>query len=324
MKAVLWRKYGDPDLLEMGKVEKPSPKADEVLIKIHAATVTPGDCEMRRFDMHILFWLPLRLYMGIFRPKRPILGMELAGEIEEVGSEVRNFKNGDHIIAGTGIGFGAYAEYKCVKASAFIALKPKNMDFSEAATIPTGANNALHYIRLAKIQKGQKILIIGAAGCFGTYAVQLAKMHEAEITAIDSTNKLESIRSLGADHVIDYTQEDFTENGNSYDVIFDIAGKNSVSKNMKSLKKGGRYILATPWVKQVLQGIWSARTSGKKFIYSLAKENSKDLEYIKELVEKYQLKAVIDKRFYLHEMAAAHKHVEKGDKIGHVSILVAQ
>ena len=324
MKAVLWTKYGSPDLLKLGSVEKPKPKVDEVLVKTHAATVTPGDCEMRRFDMHVLFWLPLRLYMGIFKPKRPILGMELAGEIEEVGSEVKNFKKGDQVMAGTGLRFGAYAEYKCVKANSFIASKPKNMGFAEAATIPTGANNALHYIRMANIQKGQRILIIGAAGCFGTYAVQLAKMYEAEITAIDSTNKLETLRSIGADHVVDYTQEDFTENGKSYDIIFDIAGKNSVSKNMKSLKKGGRYILATPWVKQVLQGIWSSRTSGKKFIYSLAKERTEDLEHIKGLVETDQLKAVIDKHFYLHEIADAHKHVEKGSKIGHVSILIAQ
>lgn len=323
MKAVLWTKYGSPDLLTLGNVEKPTPKTDEILVKIHASTVTPGDCEMRRFDMHILFWLPLRLYMGIFKPKRPILGMELAGEIEEIGSEVSSFKTGDQVMAGTGIRFGAYAEYKCLKANSFVTLKPDNMTFADAATIPTGAINALHYIRKANLQQGQKALIIGAAGCFGTYAVQFAKIHGAEVTAIDSTKKLDALFSIGADHVIDYTKEDFTVNGISYDLIFDIAGKNSVSRNMKSLKKGGRYILATPWVKQVLQGIWSSKKSQKTFIYSLAKERKEDLEYIKGLVESNQLKAVLDKHFYLHEMAAAHHHVEKGAKIGHVSILIA-
>lgn len=324
MKAILWTKYGSPDLLTLGSVEKPIPKADEVLVKIHASTVTPGDCEIRRFDMHVLFWLPLRLYMGMFEPKRPILGMELAGEIEEIGSEVTNFKKGDQVMAGTGIRFGAYTEYKCLKANSFVSLKPKNMPFADAATIPTGAINALHYIRKANIQHGQKILIIGAAGCFGTYAVQFAKIFGAEVTAVDSTKKLDTLMSIGADQVIDYTQEDFTKNGISYDVIFDIAGKNSVSRNMRSLKKSGRYILATPWVKQVLQGIWGAKTSQKTFIYSLAKELRKDLEYIKELVETDQLKAVIDKTFQLHEMAEAHRYVEKGTKIGHVSILIAE
>lgn len=323
MKAVLWTKYGSPDFLTLGSVDKPSPKANEVLIKIHAATVTPGDCEMRRFDMHVLFWLPLRLYMGVFKPKRPILGMELAGEIEEVGVAVTEFKKGDEIMAGTGLGFGAYAEYKCLKASSFLALKPTNMPYTEAATIPTGAINALHYIRQGNIQPGQKVLIIGAAGCFGTYAVQFAKLTGAEVTAVDSDKKLPALVSIGADQVIDYQKEDFTQSGISYDVIFDIAGKDSVSKNMKSLKMGGRYILATPWVKQVLQGIWSSKTTGKKFIYTLAKERKEDLEHIKGLVEAGQLKAIIDKRFYLHEMAAAHHHVEKGDKIGHVPILIA-
>lgn len=322
MKAVIWTRYGSPDLLQFGQIEKPTQKDDEVLIKIHAATVTPGDCEMRRFDMHILFWLPLRLYMGIFKPKRPVLGMELAGEIEAIGKNVTNFKEGDQVVAGTGIRFGSYAEYKCIKASAFITSKPGRMTYTEAATLPTGANNALHYVRKCNIKSGQKVLIIGAAGCFGTYAVQFAKLLGANVTAIDSTHKLDTLLSIGADVVIDYTKEDFTKNGESYDAILDIAGKDSVSRNMRALKKDGQYVLATPWVKQVIQGIWSAKTSKKKFNFSLAKEDPKELTYIKNLVDEGRLNAVIDRTFPLNEMASAHHFVEKGEKIGHVSISI--
>ncbi len=324
MKAIVWTKYGSPDLLQLGQIEKPVPKDDEVLVKVYAATVTPGDCEMRRFDMHILFWLPLRLYMGIFKPKRPVLGMEMAGEIEAVGKDVGNFKRGDKIMAGTGLKFGSYAEYNCIKASAFIAQKPDNMSFNEAATLPTGANNALHYVRKCNIKAGQNVLIVGAAGCFGTYAVQFAKLLGAKVTAVDSTHKLDTLLSIGADAVIDYTKEDFTKNGQLYDAILDIAGKNSVSRNMNALKKGGQYVLATPWVKQVIQGIWTAKINKKKFNFSLAKEGPKELIYIKNLVEKGNLKAVIDRTYSLDQMAAAHHFVEKGEKIGHVSIALTK
>lgn len=322
MKAILWMKYGSPEHLKVGEVVKPIPKENEVLIKIHAATVTPGDCELRRFDMHVLFWLPVRIYMGIFRPKRPILGMELSGEIESVGKEVKLFKIGDQVIGGTGLSLGAHAEYKCVKANSFIAIKPRNINYKEAATIPTGGSNALHYIRKANIQSGQKILIIGAAGCFGTYAVQLAKLYGAEVTGVDSTDKLGALHSIGADYVIDYSQEDFTKNGLTYDVIFDIAGKNSVLRNMKSLKKNGRYILATPWVRQVLQGLSGAMTSGKKFIFALASEKTEDLNHLTELIEAGKLKPIIDRIYPLEKVAEAHQYVESGQKIGHVAITV--
>jgi len=320
MKAVLWTKYGSPDLLNLGEVVKPIPKDDEVLVKIHASNVTPGDCEIRRFDMHVLFWFPVRIYMGLFKPKRPILGMELSGEIEAVGKNVNQFKVGDHVAAGTGMGLGAYAEYKCLKESAFMSPKPSNLSFEEATTIPTGGTNALHYIRKANLQSGQKVLIIGAAGCFGTYTVQLAKLAGVEVTAVDSTDKLEALRSIGADNVIDFTKDDFVKNGEVYDVIFDIAGKNSVSRNMKSLKNNGRYILATPWVKQVLQGLWSSVISGKKFIFSLANERIEDLVYLTGLIEAGKLKPVIDRIYPLEKTVQAHHRVESGQKIGHVVI----
>lgn len=324
MKAILWTKYGQPDLLQMGDVEKPTPKDDEVLIKIHAATAMPGDCELRRFDMHVLFWLPLRIYMGILKPKRPILGMDLAGEIEEVGKDVKLFKKGDQIFCVTGIRFGAYAEYKCQRSTYLMAIKPVNMTFEEAATVPTGGVNALHYIRKGNIQPGQKVLINGAAGCFGTYAVQIAKLFGAEVTGVDSTNKLDLLRSIGADHVIDYTQEDYTKNGEKYDVIFDVVGRGSISRAMKSLKPKGRYILATPWVLAVIQGLWSSMFSSKKFIIEFANENTEDLVYLKELIEDGKLKSIIDRTYPLEQMAEAHRYVESGNKTGHVAITVSE
>ena len=320
MKAIIWTRYGSPDFLELQEVKKPIPKANEVLIKVHAATVLPGDCEMRRFDMHVLFWLPLRIYMGIFRPKRPILGMEFSGEIEDIGSQVKNFEIGDQVYGGTGLRFGSHAEYRCHKSTYPMSLKPVNMSFAEAATVPTGALNALHYIRKGNIETGQKVLINGAAGCFGTFAVQFAKQLGAEVTGVDSTEKLDALRSIGADHVIDYTQEDFTKNGKTYDVIFDVVGKKSVSRAMKSLKQKGRYILATPWVFQVIQGLWSSLISKKKFIFELADDNTEDLVYIKELIEEGKLKTVIDRSYPLEEMTAAHHYVESGKKVGHVVI----
>ena len=241
MKAILWTKYGPPNLLKVGDVPKPVPKEDELLIKVRGATVTPGDCEMRRYDMHVLFWLPLRIYFGLFKPKRPILGMELAGEVVEAGSAAKNFKVGDKVFCSTGIGFGAHAEYKCVKDDGAIALMPDNTSFTDAATLPTGASNALHFIRLGKLKAGDHLLIIGAGGCFGTYAIQLAKMLGAEVTAVDSNDKLEVARSLGADHVIDYTKENFGDRNERYDMIFDVRGV-GVARNMKSLKEEGRYV----------------------------------------------------------------------------------
>ena len=322
MKAILWTEYGAPELLKIGEVRKPVPTDDELLIRVHAATVTPGDCEVRRFEMHVLFWLPLRIYFGLRKPKRPILGMEVAGEVEEVGKNVRGFKKGDQIISDTGLKFGAYAEYICLSTKYAMALKPVNLSYEEAASIPTAGLNALHYIRLANLQSGHKILIKGASGCFGTYAVQLAKLQGAVVTGVDSTDKLGILKELGADHVIDYTAEDFTRNGEKYDVIFDVVGNSSISKAMNSLKPKGRYILATPWVIRVLQGKWSALTSKKKFIFTLAKYKAEDLIYLKDLIESGKLKPVIDRKYPMEQMVEAHKYVEKGSKVGNVAITV--
>jgi NADPH:quinone reductase-like Zn-dependent oxidoreductase len=324
MKAILWKEYGSADLLQVGEVAKPIPKDNELLVKVKAASVTPGDCELRRFDMHVLFWLPVRIYMGFFKPRKKILGMELSGVVERIGKDITGYNVGDDVICGTGLGLSAYAEYKCVKESSFTIKKPTNVSYNEAATLPTGGSNALHYVRKGNIQPEQKVLIIGAAGCFGTYAVQLVKILRAEITAIDSGDKLELLRTIGADHVIDYTKQDFVNDTIKYDVIIDIAGKNSVTHNMKALTNNGRYILATPWVKQVIQGTLVSLSSSKKFIFQLASENIKDLEYLAQLLQSGELKSIIDRTYALEEMSEAHKYVEGGEKIGHVSININQ
>lgn len=320
MKAILWTKYGTPDLLKLGEVEKPTPKEDEILVKIKTGTVTPGDCEIRRFDMHVLFWLPLRLYLGIWKPRKNILGFELAGDIESIGSKVSNFKTGDTIFGGTGFRFAANAEYTCLPSKGLIIKKPATVSYEDATTIPVAGTNALHYIRKANIKPGEKILIIGAAGCFGTYAVQLAKYFGAEVTAIDSTLKLDALKSIGADHVIDYSKEDFTKNETTYDIIFDIPGKGSIIRAMESLSTKGRYVLANPWVKQVLQGMWGSITSSRKFSFSLAGENTEDLVYLANLIEAGKLKPVIDKRYSLEQVPEAHAYVESGEKTGTVVI----
>lgn len=331
MKAILCTNYGTPEVLKSGIVDRPVPKDNEVLVKIYAATVTPGDCELRRFDIHVLFWLPLRIYLGIIRPQRPILGMEVAGEVVAIGTNVENYKVGDLIFGGTGMMFGAYAEYICLNEKGMMAIKPNNMTFEEAATLPTGGNNALHYMRMAEIRPGEKILIKGAGGCFGTYAVQLAKYFGAEVTAVDSADKLDVLTSIGADHVIDYNIEDFTDHGEIYDIIFDVVKNSDVPSGMKALKQNGRYVMANPDVLPVLKGYWSSLKSRwskkpgcKKLIIELAKERSEDLLYLKELIEAGKLKSIIDKTYQLDQMQEAHRYVEGGEKTGHVVIKVAE
>ena len=329
MKAIVWKNYGSPDVLQLTEVAKPTPKANEVLIKIYATTVTAGDSEARKLKMPILIRLPMRMYVGLRKPKRiTILGQELAGEIEAIGKDVKRFKAGDQVFGTTGLGFGAYAEYICLpekSAMGVLATKPANMTYEEAAAVPTGGLEALHFIRkgntLASV-RGEKVLIIGAGGSIGTFAVQLAKYFGAEVTAVDSTGKLEMLCSIGADHVIDYTQEAFTRNGEAYDVIFDVPGKSSFSGSIRSLKPNGRYLLANPGLSHTLQGPWTSMRSGKKVIFGAASQKIEDLIFLRDLIEAGQIKAVIDRRYSLEQIAEAHRYVEGGSKKGHVVITI--
>lgn len=324
MKAIVWTKYGSPDVLQLKEVERPVPKDDEVLIRIYAATVTAGDCELRSLKMPVWLRLPLRVYAGFTRPKRiTILGQELAGEIEAVGKEVTRFKKSDPIFAPSFFRFGAYAEYVCLP-EAYPLLKPANMTYEEAATIPTGGVNGLYFLKVANVQSGERVLINGAGGSIGTYAVQIAKSFGAEVTAVDSAEKLAMLRSIGADHAIDYTQEDFTKNGETYDVIIDVVGKSSFSRSVKALKPKGRYILGNAGLAAMLKRRLTRMPSDKKVIVALADYKAEDFAFLKELIEAGKIKPVIDKRFPLEQTAEAHRYVEEGHKKGNVVITVGQ
>ena len=328
MKAIVWTKYGPPDVLQLKEVEKPTPKDNEVLIRIYATTVTAGDCEARSLKFPIWLSLPMRIYVGLIRPTRiTILGAELAGEIEAVGKDVKLFKEGDQVFATTSFSMGTYTEYKCLpeepkEMEGLLAIKPANMTYEEAAAIPVGGLNALHFLRKGNIRSGQKVLINGAGGSIGTIAVQLAKSFDAEVTAVDSTGKLGMLRSIGADQVIDYTQEDFTKSGENYDVIFDIVGKSSFSGCIRSLKQNGRYLLANPGLSQMVRGLWTKMTSSKKVIGGTASYKIEDLIFLKELIEAGKIKSVIDRCYPLEQTAEAHRYVEKGHKKGNVIITV--
>ncbi|MHA1906665.1 MAG: NAD(P)-dependent alcohol dehydrogenase [Candidatus Thorarchaeota archaeon] len=328
MKAILWTKYGSPEGLKLSEVEKPLPKDNEVLIRIYATTVTIGDCEMRRLDYPLFMGLIVRMYIGFTKPKRiTILGMELAGEVEAVGTNVTKFNIGDQVFAATGfIGTGSCAEYICLPEkpeAGAIALKPTNMSFDEAAAVPVGGMEALSLLRKGNIQPGQEVLINGAGGTIGPYAIQLAKHFGAEVTAVDSTKKLDRLRSLGADHVIDYAQEDFTKSGKTYDVIFDVVGKSSYSGCIKSLKENGFYLLTYPKLGRSIRGRWTSRRGTKKVIGGTSTNNTEDLVFIRELIESGKIESVIDRRYPLEETVDAHRYVETGEKIGNVVINVA-
>jgi NADPH:quinone reductase-like Zn-dependent oxidoreductase len=324
MKAVVYEKYGSPDVLYLKEVAKPVPEENELLIKVSATTVTAGDTRMRSFTVPLSFWLPARLYLGLRKPKRAILGMECAGEVEAVGKDVKRFQKGDLVFASTiEHGIGAYAEYKCLPEDGVVATRSANLSCQEAATIPVGGRTALYFLRAANIQPGQKILIYGASGSVGTFAVQLANYFGAEVTGVCSTTNLELVKSLGADKVIDYTKEDFTKNGEVYDVIFDTVGKSSYAACMKSLKKDGTLLHAvgSPGISMRMK--WTSLTTGKKTVGGGPPPESKDLIFLQELVETGTLKPVIDKVYPLERIVEAHRYVDTGRKKGNVVITVA-
>ena len=303
MKAIVASKFGGPEVLQLRQVEKPAPKGNEILVKVQATTVSAGDIRMRSLNVPLLFWLPARLTLGFTKPKHPIYGMELAGEVAAVGQDVTRFKVGEPVFASTlAENFGGYAEYRSLPETALVLTKPNNMTYEEAATVPIGGPTALRLLRKGNIRRGQKVLVYGASGSVGTYAVQIAKAYGAEVTAVCSTANVAMVKSLGADHVVDYTSEDFSAGGARYEAIFDAVGKCPKSQRDKALAPNGLFV-------------------------TVAKLNTKqsleELTVVKGLIEAGQVKAVIDRRYPLEEIVEAHRYVEKGHKAGNVVITVA-
>ncbi len=330
MKAIVYTDYGSPDVLHLTELARPEPKDNEVLIKNHATTINFGDLlarnfkaiTPRKFNMPFFFWLPARLAFGVNKPRNHILGSEFAGEVEAVGKAVTRFKPGDQVFGYLGESMGAYAEYFCVPENGVMAIKPANMTFEEAAVLPYGAIMAFSLLKKANLQPGQKVLIIGASGGIGSAAVQIASHLGAEVTGVCRTPRFDFVKSLGADKVIDYTKEDFTQNGETYDLIFDILGKSSFSRCQSSLKPNGRYLLASFKSKQLLQMLWTSRSGNKRVICALAPGSLADLIAVKELMEKGKMKAIIDRCYPMEQMVEAHRYVENGHKRGNVAITI--
>ncbi len=330
MKAVILTDYGSPDVLQLQEVQRPVPQANEVLVKVHATPVNFGDTLVRNFktisprefSMPTPLWLPTRFFFGFNKPKIKILGSEFAGVVEEIGAEVTEFKVGDAVFGYRGQSMGANAEYLTIARDALIAHKPENMSFAEVATVPYGGLTAMTLLRKIDIRRGHKVLINGASGAIGSYALQFAKQYGAEVTGVCGTARVQMVKALGADHVIDYTQEDFTQNGQQYDLIFDVIRKTSFDACKNSLTETGRYLLVSFKTKQLLQMLWTSRSNGKKVICALSSETSADLRSLKELIEAGSIKTVIDRCFPLEQTAEAHRYIESGQKRGHVVITI--
>ena len=323
MLAVVYEKYGSPDVLEFQEISKPTPKNNEILIKVRATTVTVADVRSRSFTVPASVWLPARISLGLTKPKKATLGVELAGEVESVGKDVMHFQKGDQVFAATLISFGAYAEYICLPEDAAVAIKPSNISYEEAAALPIGARTALHYIRKADVQPGQKVLVYGASGSVGTYAVQLAKYFGAKVTGVCSTANLGLVRSLGANRVVDYTVEDFSTKGETYDVVFEAVNKSSFSACMGVLKEGGIYVNITEPFPSMQMLREKMRSSKKVMLGENAPERAEDLIFLKELVEAGKLKPVVDRGYPMKQIVEAHRYVDKGHKKGNVVITVA-
>jgi NADPH:quinone reductase-like Zn-dependent oxidoreductase len=325
MRAIVCTDYGPPEVLRLRDVRKPVPKNDEVLVRIRATTVSAADCELRRFDFAPWIWLPMRLAFGIFRPRRRVLGQELAGDVESVGREVRSVRKGDRVFAATGIPLGAYAEYICLPENprtGAIATMPANLDHADAAAVPYGGGEALAFLRKADVRSGQRVLVNGAGGSFGTFAVQLAKVLGAHVTAVDSAPKLEMLRTIGADRVVDYAAEDFTDSPETWDVIFDVVRGTPSARMVRRLTANGWLLMANPGFLQIIRAKRAARGTGKRVSIAGSGGTSDDLAYLRGLVEAGRLHPVIDRRFPFEQMVEAHRYAETGQKLGNIVVVV--
>ena len=323
MKAIVYTQYGSPDVLQVKEVEKPTTKDNEVLIKVHAAEVTKADCELRSFHFQVKwFWLPLRLAFGLTKPKKQVLGGYFAGEVESVGKDVATFIKGDQVFGATKLRLGAYGEYICLPDSYTLVPKPHNMSFEEAAAVPLGGLNALHFLTKANIQKGEKVLINGAGGSIGTFGVQIAKAMGAEVTAVDSGIKEEMLRRIGADHFFDYTREDVTKSGQTYDVIFSMVAKVPYSEYVKILNPKGRYLMANPRIFDMLRSVLTSIFTNKTAVFAFAEEKEEELLTLKKMIEEGKIKSIVDKIYSFEQAAEAHRRVETEQRLGPVVIAV--
>ncbi len=322
MKAIICTKYGPPEVLEQREVAKPICQDNEILVRVKATTVTQADLRIRGFRVPPTFWIPARLALGVTKPSKPILGTELSGVVEEIGRSVKHFKPGDEVFALTGHDVGCYTEYRSMPEDGILALKPNSISFEEAAAIPMGGLTALYFLRKGHVKSGQKVLVYGASGSIGTYAVQLAKHLGAEVTGVCSTANLGLVHSLGADEVIDYTKEDFSEDGRIYDVVFDTVGKCSLHDSMKSLKKGGYFlqVVATPGMSMRMR--WAAMITGNKCVGGTMAGTVEDLAFLKNLTEAGKIKPFIDRSYAMEQIVEAHRYADLGHKKGNVVITV--
>ena len=326
MRASVLTKFGPPDAFQIKEIEKPYPKDEQVLIRIRATTVTAADCQLRSLNFPFWFGIPVRIWLGSRMPNL-ILGQELAGQVEAVGKAVNRFRPGDQVFGTAGLGLGTYAEYIClpeIPKAGLLGPKPANLTYEQAAALAIGGMEAVYFLRKANIQRGERVLIIGAGGSIGTIAVQLAKYLGAKVTGVDSAGKLDLLRSLGADDVIDYVREDFTKRGETYDVIFDVIGKSPFSGSVRSLGQNGRYLLGNPGLAHMVRGQWTPPANSQKVVFREASQSTEDMVYLKELVEAGQINTVIDRGYPLEQLADAHRYVDTGQKRGNVVVTIAQ
>ena len=323
MKAIIWTRYGPPEVLQHQEIPTPEPKENEVRIRVRASTVFAGDAEMRQLAFSAGIAIPMRIYIGFFRPKRvQVLGQEVAGVVESAGQAVTRFQVGDEVFGTTGFRFGAYAEYCCLPEGSPLAIKPNSISFEEAAPLAVGGSEALHFIRKGQVRAGQQVLINGAGGSIGTYAVQIAKHLGAQVTAVDTGEKLGMLRELGADHVLDYTRKSVVETGRSYDAVFDVVGKGPVEELIGVLKEGGVFLVGNPRSVHRTRGVRLARSGGKRIMLDTANPQTEDLLHLAGLHEQGALRTVIDRRFPLSQAAEGHRYVETGRKQGNVVLIV--